>query len=402
MAYWANILIAEKNLTLAQQLVQRLDSANPKSADPNRWLVVELQSQLDHAQGKTPEAARRIAGYTAKNEAESLAMARRLEEYKDTPNAEKMLKAIIEKDSSPFAGLAYAAFLARRGDVGDALTRCEALIGKSPRELPAPVVAGMTLEFLGYGQSKDMYEHVERWLKNADGRDARPAAFMRADALDRKGDYQGAKRAYEDLLEKESKNPLVLFPLARLVLLPQGASVTDAERAEHLLTDAIGVSGPRSHLMELRAAAKLRQGHADCIADLRAILAEQPTATGYLLLSVALRRFKDNAGADDALEEYIQRDSTLFKLTEKALVDLGTQKVPKPVLEKLRPLIDNVFSRKAFEQKIAKAFGDAKTNLTPDFRGLILDSAVFNVSSVHPLEAIENQRLRNEAYRGSP
>ncbi len=330
IAYWANSLIAEKRFAEAQVWVDGLARTNA-----NLWPVVELQAQLDHAQGKTSEAAKRIAGYTPTNETEALAMARRLEEYGDVKTAEEKLKVLAEK-KVPLTTLAYAAFLARQKRVEAALALCDTLIGKPPEKLPTPVVAGMALEFLGYGQPKEVYQHVEGWLESAklegqDARDARAAAFMQADALDREGEYKGAQSAYEDLLKKEKDNPLVLFPLARLLLLTRGS----AAEAERHLRDAIAVGGPRSHLMELRAVAKLRQDNVKgCITDLRATLAEQPTATGYFLLAVALREPKDKAEADAAFKESTRRG--------------------------------------------------------------------FNMSSLHPLEASEYQRLREKAYPGSP
>ena len=70
IVFWANSLIAEKHFAEAQVWVDVLNNNKTKG-----WPVVELQAQLDHAQGKTTEAAKRIAtGYTPKNEMELMAM----------------------------------------------------------------------------------------------------------------------------------------------------------------------------------------------------------------------------------------------------------------------------------------------------------------------------------------
>ena len=260
----------------------------------------------------------------------------------------------------------------------------------------------MALEFLGYGQRKEVYKHVQDWLADAKDEDVRPAQFMRADALDREGDYPNAIKDYQNLLEQEKDNPLVLFPLARLLLLSPGASAKDAEKAEGLLTSAMKFSGPRSHMMELRAVAKLHQGNiGGCIEDLRATLAEQPTATGYFLLAVALRKSNDKREAENTLEQSTRLGSKTFKLTEQELNLMGV----KVLVNELK---NKEFSREDFEKEITKILNREEITriLSPDekkqLQSLILNYAGFNMSLLHLLEAAEYRRLCAEAYRGSP
>jgi predicted Zn-dependent protease len=300
--YWAKVLIADKNYEDARFWVSKLALRGADS-----WTVVDFQAQLQQARGQTSEALARLARYTPKNDDESIAVALRLEEYKDLSAAEKRFKEFVEKkDSPPMAALLYAAFLARHERVEESLVLCEKLIGK----VPTPVVAGMALEFLDSGKSDPgVHRRVEGWLESIDpdGPDARPAAFMRADALDRKGDYPGAIAAYRQLLVREHDNPLVLLPLARLLLFSGDSSA----EVDGLLARAISASGPQAHLIELRAVLKLHKGQvAEAITELRQNLFEQPTATGYFRLAVACQAMKDKEGTEKALAESIRRGFT--------------------------------------------------------------------------------------------
>ncbi len=288
-----------------------------------RWRVVEFQARVLHARGRTPEAAAKVAGYAPKDEEEALSAAGRLEEYKNSGEAEKRFKGAA--DRSARGVLAYAGFLARDKRTDAALTACEGLLTK----LPAPLVAAAALEFLGRGQSEAVYSRVEGWLNRVEPetKDARAAESLRAQLLELRGDYPAATEAYRRLAERYPDDPFTLYFLARLFVLGGGS----ASEAEQFVARAIAAGGERDYLLELKGLTILRQGRPkEAAAILREAIAESPTPTAYYHLATARLAAKDRDGAGTALENAVCR-----RLTGDALHPLEMEEYEK-TLETLK------------------------------------------------------------------
>jgi tetratricopeptide (TPR) repeat protein len=332
--YWTRALIADKNFDEAKIWIGRLSLGKPEQWP---WSVVELRTQLQQAEKETiksddeaekqrKKAAEEVLGYKPKNDDEATAKARRLEELAETTSADEIFQKLIKKkDVEPLTKLAYAAFLARHKLPKNSLDLCEEVIKDG--KIPAPAVAGMALEFFGHG-NVEAIGRVEQWLKKViaekpDQPDARAAAFLLADALDRKGESNNAISTYRELLEKQPNNPLILFPLARLLLYTKPESESEVEK---LLARAIAVVGPQSYLLELQAAAKLHKGDpADAASTLHRSLSEQPTASGFFLLAKICDATKDEKGAQDAYLKSKRRGfqiNSLHPLEKTAYEDL--------------------------------------------------------------------------------
>jgi tetratricopeptide (TPR) repeat protein len=275
LAHYAQNLLRQGKTVEAQSFVERLEAAEKERGTvPGALGSVELRARCLEAAGEGDRAVALLKAHAAR------------------PGAR------------PEEILLPVSSLARQKRYEPALELMEAAWQS---ECPPEVLAGQHVGLLrAAGAAGEPCRRAELLLHTAlERRDLNPRAqaamlFARADLEDLRGDLEAAQADYRRVLDSDPNNPVALNNLAWLLAMRGGAG-TDALP---LIQKAIDVLGPRSDLLDTRALVYLAMGRPDrACADLKASLADTPTATRYLHLARLCRTTDDADGAAAALRE---------------------------------------------------------------------------------------------------
>jgi tetratricopeptide (TPR) repeat protein len=275
LARHAQILLRQGKPGEANSLVERLAAMeNERGAVPGALGSVELRARCLEAAGEGERAAALLKAHAARTGA----------------RPEEILLPISS--------------LARQKRYEPALAMMEvAWQGGCPPE----VLAGPHVGLLrAAGAVGEPCLRAERLLRTALGRpDLNPMAkaallFAHADLEDLRGNFEAAQADYRRVLATDPANPAALNNLAWLLAL-RGAPGAEALP---LIQKAIDVLGPRPDLLDTRSLVYLALGRADqARADLKASIADTPTATRYLHLARLCQTAGDAEAAAVALRE---------------------------------------------------------------------------------------------------
>jgi tetratricopeptide (TPR) repeat protein len=207
------------------------------------------------------------------------------------------------KNADPRKVLTFAAFLARRNRLTEALDQCQRAW---QTDAPPEVVGGACVAALRSGQpTPGQCARVERWLREAlDRKPDRPTLAVLqvqlADLFDLRGRYQEAEALYRQVLKEDPDNVMALNNLAWLLAYKRGKAAEGLRHINH----AIEVLGPRAELLDTRAVVYLAQGEAaPAIADLERATADAPSPGRYFHLARAFKKARQSTRALDAFKK---------------------------------------------------------------------------------------------------
>lgn len=280
LAYYANLLILNKDVPQAEPIVARLESLEREhKLPPGAFGSIEMKARCLELRGRGAEAVALLKTFAAQKDAppdRALLLAGlhgRLGNYKQAIDVCEQLR--LKK------GLADAAF-------GSAV----ALL-RSNR--PAEKMAGQVKEW------RQQQTRVEARLREAVAKEPQylPNRLLLADLLELSGRLDEVESVCRAVLTEDRDNLVALNNLAWLLAQRPGK----AEEALTLVNRAIAAYGERPELLDTRAVVYLGLGkERESVADLRRVVSDAPTPARYFHLSRAHQQAKDRSSALAALQ----------------------------------------------------------------------------------------------------
>src|SRR5262249_43765176 len=132
LAYAIDRLLRNGQAVEAARWAARLAKVAPAS-----WEAAALGARVQHARRNNTAAVNQLKGYARQKDARLDLAATLLDELGEAGEAEKMYRAHAATSKDPGSALPLARFLARRGQVDDALKLCEAAWPKCNPEVVA-------------------------------------------------------------------------------------------------------------------------------------------------------------------------------------------------------------------------------------------------------------------------
>lgn len=230
--------------------------------------------------------------------------------------------------ASPRMLLLKAGFLARQGQLDEALTTCELAI---PHVAPEEV-ASAAVNCLRAARTQIQPSHLARvqtWLENVRAAELpnKRLALDYASFLNFAGPHRELPAVYRRLLGRTDLSDLekallennLAYILAASAVgtgtsgSPSAAALSEAEK---LVSHAIQVLGPSGSLLDTRALVRMQQGKlTEALADARQAVLEEPSPLTYFHLIEALWRVGDKA---TALRE-LQRARETLQFSERSI-----------------------------------------------------------------------------------
>ncbi len=205
--------------------------------------------------------------------------------------------------ATPDSNWVLAAYLAQHGNVNEALSMCEELLGTQPQT--AVDVAMTALRSQRASIEAQQFEKVSHWIDQLGDR-VTPLRrlFLQADLAETRGQYGEAEKLYRQILEQpnlaEAESITALNNLAFLVAAGGGAG----QEALEMIQRAIDLGGPMSELLDTRAMAYLSVGDSQrAIEDLQEAIAMAPNGLKYFHLALAHQKANDQEAATKAYQE---------------------------------------------------------------------------------------------------
>jgi tetratricopeptide (TPR) repeat protein len=279
LAFYARALVRRGETEAAGPVIDRLAAAGGEPA-----VVVELRARVLVAARRRVEAARLVLDYARDAGPKAVSAAARLLDDLGLPlDAEPLFRADAAAGKDPLAPLRLAQFLARHGQLPEALDLCEKAWGTCPPEM----VGHASVAALRMGRGNDIQaERVERRLTAA--ADKAPTSIglmiLRAELMQFRQQFDRAAETYRAILTRDPKNLIALNNLAFLVAVKDGRP----EEGLELINAALETFGPVPELLDSRAIVLTKAGRPDqAVDDLRQAIALSPSADKQFHLAQA-------------------------------------------------------------------------------------------------------------------
>ncbi|MBX9580356.1 MAG: tetratricopeptide repeat protein [Gemmataceae bacterium] len=283
LGWYAAWLLKNGDPDAAAPLVEKLAGLRPDAPQ-----TAELQARLFVARRKPDEARKVLAAQVEKPGASAAAYARLAEDLGLYDDAERLYRRAADqaKAAQPAATLPLAAFLGRRGRVGEALAQVEEARAKVPATIWGPVAVGV----LYAAKSPPAAElgRVVGWLeeatKTADGPTRAALNQLQASVRNLQGDYPAAAELYQRAIAANDRDVIALNNLAYL------RSVNDKQHEEalKLVGRARRWAGSHPDVVDTEAMILLQMGKPEeAVARLKGVAAEAPSASAYFHLAQA-------------------------------------------------------------------------------------------------------------------
>jgi tetratricopeptide (TPR) repeat protein len=344
LATYARILLRRADLVNATIIINRLKDLDPHTFEPVA-LSVELlarQGEPGRVQEPLAKAVKLVLEYVddADSEPKELATRQRLaallldvlsrtvpSRAEFVPAAEKLYRQWMKESKEPKSQLVLADFLGSHDRTAEAFSLCEKALENNPPDL---VIYTSLLVLESTPANDPRLGTVEKWLQAAISQKPDQNVVLTgllAILRERQGRFADAKDLYRKVIQKDSGNAVAFNNLAYLLALEGDSS----GEALALAKQALAITGPTGAGLDTQAKAYLVQGkHDQAVLDLKAALAEAPTATRYYHLALALQRGAQQDEAKKALKEakdrglqanrlhLLERDSCAKMLVEPA------------------------------------------------------------------------------------
>jgi Tfp pilus assembly protein PilF len=279
----------------AGRWADKLLALRPQSAES-----YALKARVLHAQGDAAGAAAQVKAGVRLPDAGSRWAGHLFEDIGQPAEAEKSFREYAADARRPEGALILAQFLARRGNVAEAMALCE----KAWQTCPPLSAAVASVGVVQAPQAQpEQRGRVEQWLQSALARHADlsvPILALTAELYEVQGRYPDAVRAYRKCLDSEPRNALVLNNLAFL-LANTGSSLDEALA---MINTAIEVAGPRSELLDTRAAVYLKRNQPDlAIKDSLQAVSQDGKPAAYCRLALGYLATKNRVAAEEAFRK---------------------------------------------------------------------------------------------------
>jgi Tfp pilus assembly protein PilF len=241
-----------------------------------------------------------------------------LDQLEQVDDARTLYKRYVATSKGPQSLFVYARFLARRGEMTEALDQCE----KATKTCTPEQMAANCVHVLYLGKSTDNErKRVAVWLEAAVEKDPEKLVLINylAGFYNLQGEYGKAEKWYRKAMEINASDPTPLNNLAWLLAFKEEKN---AEALE-LIEKAIRLTGHLATLLDTRGVIHLRGGRYDlALADLKEAAAEAPKGSVYFHLALAQLKANNMAAAQVALHEatheYGLREDDLHPLEREA------------------------------------------------------------------------------------
>jgi tetratricopeptide (TPR) repeat protein len=303
IAYFARCLLQHNEPEEAKTWVVTLEKVQPKA-----WSTVELKARLLAAQKHGDDAAKLLAEYAAAKDAPHLAIAVVLEQIGQPDAAEAIYEKVVNASGKPETILILAGFKARTGKVEDALKICDRARATCPAEVYAVAVAILYQTKSGRADQ----ERVERWLledlPKASGKVRSALLRNLAAVYNQQGRFEKTEDTYRVCLKENSRDSLAMNNLAWL-LVSRSENVDKDRRgriddALRLVQRAIDTSGPLPGFLDTRGIVLLQKGDVPgAVRDLEEVVADNPTAVGFIHLAMAYSAAENTDRAQEAFRQ---------------------------------------------------------------------------------------------------
>jgi tetratricopeptide (TPR) repeat protein len=304
LTQYARSLLRHGEANAVPTLLDKLKKLYPTAA-----ATAEIEARLYHAQGNGKKAAKVLMEYAENNKDALLGVAILLDELQQTEDAEKMLGQFISKSKAPESRLLLAQFLGKHGRLKEAFDECE----KAAQNCRPEALAATTLTILYETENTKAHygaccELVAKWLTTAMQKERTPVLLNYLGALyNLQGNFSESEATYRSVLQLKPNDVTALNNLAWLLAFqPQ-------KNAEALakIKQAIDVAGPQAGLLDTLGVIHVAGGRAqDALAILKAVVAEDPSASHYFHLAQAYYLAKNSTTALTALNEADRLDPT--------------------------------------------------------------------------------------------
>jgi len=259
-----------------------------------------LKARVLHAQGDAAGAVSLVRSAARLQEAGARWAGHLLEDLGQPAEAEKYFREYAADPKRPEGALILAQFLARRGNVAEAMVLCE----KAWQTCPPLSVAVASVGVVQAPKAEpEQRSRVEQWLGTALTRHpdmSVPMLALTAELYEVQGRYPDAVRAYRKCLDSEPRNALVLNNLAFLMANTENR----LDEALAMVNTAIEVAGPRSELLDTRAAIYLKRNQPDlAIKDSLQAVSQDGKPAAYCRLALGYLAVKNRVAAEEAFRK---------------------------------------------------------------------------------------------------
>ncbi len=228
-----------------------------------------------------------------------------LEELEQVEPARQVLVEYSQK--TPAGHLALGAFLGRHGTIEEALDEVEKALAHAPAGAVLSTVIGILAEQRKKGPiAAEHFQRVEPWFVQAaeEAPGSKSIQLQTAALRDVQENYADQIRIYREFLARndalDREKAIVWNNLAFLLAV---GSPDQADEALKLIDQAIAIRGPEAELLDTRAVALLAAGRPkEAVDDLRAAIADSPSAIMYFHLAKAHSADGDQRAAARALQ----------------------------------------------------------------------------------------------------
>jgi tetratricopeptide (TPR) repeat protein len=294
MEYFARALLSRNEPAEALIWIDRLEKQTQPALP-----IVELRARALYAQKKSDEAAKILLEHVKDKPDDSGKVAAILDQIRRATDAEPLYRKWLDTTKEPDAPLVVAEFLARQGNMSDAVS-----LWKKGTRGGAPIARTVAFGVAILRGSKcgpDFYQAVEEVLTEALRKDPRQVALLLnlAEIRDLQRKYPETIAAYREVLKLDPNNVVALNNLAWFLALAGNS----ASEALVLIDRAIGLVGPQPELLDTRAVIYLNMANPkEAIKNLEQAVKDRPTASRYFHLARAQKLADNRADAVTALE----------------------------------------------------------------------------------------------------
>jgi len=305
--------LQNKEISEAELWLRRLEAVAPDA-----FSTTVLKAEALFLQGKPDQVVDLLTSAVAKPDAASppdvrrlLSAARGLESFADrsraagdeaaatrfVTEAEKLMRQYAQQ--LPAKKLALAAFLARQDQLDEALDLLEDAWEDADPDDVGGTITGVLSKL---DSDPEHAQRIEKVLLAALQKHDRPFAllYVLSQSRIRQERFDDAEAIYRELLQKDSKNVVVMNDLAELLAFRR----QQPEEALELVQTAIKMSGPVSNLLDTRASVYLALDKPrEAIQDARDAIAENPRPNRHFHLARAYYQAKQKEKAAEALQE---------------------------------------------------------------------------------------------------
>jgi tetratricopeptide (TPR) repeat protein len=311
---------------------------------PNDVITSDFEVQMLFARNRYPEVLKLTKevvnqAISGDNKAEMVQArqlwgAKRLEEFaqklreaKKNDEADKFIsesKSLYAKyvKQRPEEILAQAEFSANVGEIDQALDLLEQNAAGSTWERIAAVTVAVMKNVQSSAKQLARLQILVLAASSEKKGESLTLKLVLADLMSWRGEYEGAIRLYNEVLEKDKNNIAALNNVAMLLAM----SANDPENGLRRVQQAMDLGGPRDVLLDTRGMVQLATAPAKALSDFEESAKENETAERFFHVALASAQLKQTEGAKRAFKRAQQ-----LGLTEKSLHPLE-----RPLLVKLK------------------------------------------------------------------